>query len=533
MLESIFSYFTFFCFVVYLAAGVYVLRANPKSSLNRLFSLVCLCFAIWTAMFMVIHFIERKDALWVPYKMSGLGWIFAPALLLHFFLVLSESESLLRKRWIFVLIYLPPLVLYYQTIAGILMVNDFQRITSGWIEVVDLRRVWTFLYGLYYVGFLGLGFMKVHQWGKQSGRMAEINQSKIIIRSGIIALCGASISNIILPGLNILVVPSSMGANILIIWIIGIIYTIQKYKLMTITPAVVAGDVFAHMNEALLIFNWNKQILSVNQSATVLFNQPESVLKKQKITDLFPGESVFQNIDPGTLTKESSIQNYEMVYLPEKGKHHTLSVSASAAYDQYERSLGGVILIRDISTIKIAEEKLKHMATHDNLTKLPNRLLLNDRLGQALARAQRHDHLLAVMLLDLDNFKHFNDTLGHAAGDVLLKAFAGILQKSIRETDTAARLGGDEFVVLVTDLEDVETAEMVASRILQSMERPVNINSHKIKLGASIGISLYPNDGKNGEDLLKKADVAMYRSKKDGKHCFRFFTGTGLPADTQ
>ncbi len=533
MLESIFSYLTFFCFIVYLAAGVYVFRSNSKSSLNRLFSLVCLCFAIWTASYLVSFFIEQKEALWIPYKIFSLGWNFAPALLLHFFLMLSESESLLRKRWIFVLIYLPPLVMYYQTITGILLTVDFQRIKTGWIEVVDLRLVWSFLFLLYYIGFLSLGLVKVYLWGKRSGHPAKISQSKIIIYSGILVILLLSIFNIILPGLNILVVPTSIGTNFLLIWIISIIYTINKYKLMAITPAIVAGDVFAHMTEALIIFNWNKRILAVNQSATALFNQPESLMKERKITDLFPGETVFQNMDSGTLTKESSIRNYEMVYLPEKGEPCTLSVSASAAYDRYERSIGGVILIRDISSIKIAEEKLKHMATHDNLTMLPNRLLLNDRLWQALARARRNNHLVAVMLLDIDNFKHFNDTLGHAVGDFLLKTVAGILQKNIRETDTAARLGGDEFILLVTDLQDVEIARMVASRILKSLEIPKKINSHKIKVGASIGISIYPNDSEYAEDLLKNADVAMYRSKKDGKHCFRFFTEMGLPTDKQ
>jgi len=535
MLESIFFDITFFCFIVYLGAGVYVLRANPKSRLNRLFSLVCLCFTIWTATFLLTHFIEQKEALWTLYKVSGLGWIFAPALLLHFFLVLSESESLLRKRWIFVLIYLPPLVMYYQAITGILLVYDFQRINVGWIEVVNLRRVWTFLYELYYIGFLSFGFVKVYQWGKQSGHPAKISQSKIIIYSGIFALLLASVFNVILPGLNILVVPSSMGANILIIWIISIIYAIIKYKLMAITPAVVADDVFANMTDALIIFDWNKRILAVNQSAITLFNQSESSLKEQKITDLFPGETVFQNMDSGTLTRESSIHNYELDYLLENGAHYALSVSASAAYDRYEHSMGGVILIRDVSALKIAEEKLKHMATHDSLTMLPNRLLLNDRLRQALARACRYNHQVAVMLLDLDDFKNVNDTLGHDAGDFLLKTVAEILQKNMRDSDTVARLGGDEFILVATDLQDKEKAGTTASRILKFLEIPLNINSHEIKVGASIGISIYPNDSENVEDLLKNADMAMYRAKKDGKNRFRFFSETikySVPADS-
>jgi diguanylate cyclase (GGDEF)-like protein/PAS domain S-box-containing protein len=535
MLGSIFSEITFFCFVVYLGAGVYVLHANPKSRLNRLFSLVCFCFAIWTATFLLAHYFEQKEALWILYKVSGFGWILAPALLLHFFLVLSESESLLRKWWIFVLIYLPPLVMYYQAVVGILLVYDFQRINAGWIELVDLRRVWSFLYELYYIGFLSFGFAKVYQWGKRSNHPAKKSQAKIIIYSGIFALLLASVFNIILPGLNILAVPSSMGANLPIIWIISIIYAIIKHKLMAITPAVVADDVFANMTDALIIFDWSKRILAVNQSAITLFNKPESSLKERKITDLFPGEIVFQDMDSGTLTRESPIHNYELDYLPENGPHYALSVSASAAYDGYGCSMGGVVLIRDISALKIAEEKLKHMATHDSLTMLPNRLLLNDRLRQALSRAHRYHHQVAVMLLDLDDFKAVNDTLGHDAGDILLKAVAEILQKNMRDSDTVARLGGDEFILVATDLQNMENVGTVASRILQFLDIPLSINSHEIKVGASIGISVYPDDSENVEDLLKNADLAMYRAKKDGKNRFRFFSETvkySVPADS-
>ena len=526
MFEFLFSNLTFFCFVVYLASGIYVLLQNPGSRLNRLFFLICLCFSIWTGTFFLFHFAQQKEALWILYKISGLGWILAPALLLHFFLQLSESDSILKQRWIYSLIYLPPLVMFYKNTTGIFMVQDLVRIKAGWIEIMDPYNPWTLFYILYYVSFLLFGFMNILRWGRRSPHPSKKIQSRIIIRSGIIALILSSTTNIILPSLKINVLPSSLGANFLLIWIISIMYAILRHKLMAFSAAVVADDIFSAMNDALIVFDWSKRILDVNQSAANLIGRSESSLKGQKITDLFPGESIFQNIAPDTLTRESSILNHELDFLHKNGEHHTLSISVSPAYDQYDFSMGGLLLIRDITALKVALEKLKHTATHDALTLLPNRLLLIERLKQALARARRYNHQVAVMLLDLDDFKRINDSFGHDIGDLLLKKVAEVLQKQMRESDTVARLGGDEFIIMATDLQKIEQGRMMASRILKTLETPMRINSHTIKVGASIGISIFPDDSENIEDLLKSADIAMYQAKKEGKSLFRFISET-------
>ena len=161
------------------------------------------------------------------------------------------------------------------------------------------------------------------------------------------------------------------------------------------------------------------------------------------------------------------------------------------------------------------------MATHDPLTALPNRTLLHERLSHALAKAQRHGRQLAVLLVDLDRFKHVNDTLGHEAGDALLQVAARRFYDCLRETDTMARQGGDEFVVLMDELSDREPITRVSQRILDAMVEPFVIEGQEIHITASIGISVYPDDDRT---LLRNADVALYRAKEKGKNNYQFYS---------
>ncbi|MCG8426531.1 MAG: EAL domain-containing protein, partial [Chromatiales bacterium] len=163
-------------------------------------------------------------------------------------------------------------------------------------------------------------------------------------------------------------------------------------------------------------------------------------------------------------------------------------------------------------------------AYYDTLTGLPNRVLFHDRLSQALAQSKRHHSSFTLILADLDNFKTINDTLGHAAGDQLLIQVADRLKHAVREADTVARLGGDEFALVLMDINKPEEAATVASHILDSVSRPYDIHGLEIIAGASLGITFWPTDGNTLDELLKHADVAMYRAKSQGRNNFQFFT---------
>ena len=173
--------------------------------------------------------------------------------------------------------------------------------------------------------------------------------------------------------------------------------------------------------------------------------------------------------------------------------------------------------------IQTAKDQLAHMAYHDALTDLPNRILLLDRLRSAIELAARKGWQLAVMFMDLDRFKHINDSLGHGIGDQLLRSVARCLLDCARSSDTISRQGGDEFLVLLPFIEHTEDAALCAQKMIAALEMPHHIDSHELHISVSIGISIYPNDGQNAETLLKNADTAMYCAKNSGRNKYTFF----------
>ncbi len=181
-------------------------------------------------------------------------------------------------------------------------------------------------------------------------------------------------------------------------------------------------------------------------------------------------------------------------------------------------------VFHDITELKRSEEQIRFQAYHDTLTGLPNRALLNDRMEQAIAYARRKQQMLAVLFLDLDNFKHINDSLGHQIGDRLLQKVARRLKENCREEDTIARMSGDEFVIILPYLGDVQGAARVAEKILQLFASPILLEGHELFVNTSIGITLFPEDGDDGETLIKNADMALHRAKSRGKNTFVLFT---------
>ena len=181
-------------------------------------------------------------------------------------------------------------------------------------------------------------------------------------------------------------------------------------------------------------------------------------------------------------------------------------------------------IFSDITTLKNAEKELEHLAYYDALTGLPNRVLFLDRLKQGISAAKRDGHQLATLLIDLDRFKYVNDTFGHDAGDALLQIVAQRLQSFLRESDTVARLGGDEFIVLLLETNDPEEASIIAQKIIDDLSAPIEVNGKKVNIGASIGISTYPNDGDQCDLLLKHADLALYKAKDSGRGRYHYFS---------
>jgi diguanylate cyclase (GGDEF)-like protein len=201
-----------------------------------------------------------------------------------------------------------------------------------------------------------------------------------------------------------------------------------------------------------------------------------------------------------------------------------VEVSASPIHDQHDGVVGAVVVAHDVTEARDLSAKLARLALHDNLTGLPNRVLLADRLEKALERAQRNGSAVSLLFVDLDRFKPVNDSLGHVVGDRLLQQVATRLQGCVRSSDTVCRYGGDEFIVMLPDIAHPHDAAICADKILASLSAPFSIGEHELNISASVGIAGSQSGATDSTTLMQQADAAMYQVKAEGRKGFRFFS---------
>jgi diguanylate cyclase (GGDEF)-like protein/PAS domain S-box-containing protein len=242
----------------------------------------------------------------------------------------------------------------------------------------------------------------------------------------------------------------------------------------------------------------------------------------QQFTSKETSKNVFQTFNKIYNSREPN-KGFDWPMIRKDGSTRFLEASVSLQKDSSGKPAGFRGIVRDVTERKQIERQLKHIATHDVLTGLPNRMLFIDRLEVALAKSKRNKHKLALMMLDLDHFKDINDTCGHMVGDQLLKEVGYRLCGLVRKSDTIARLGGDEFIILLSDIERMEDSVGIAEIVLKSFRQPFVFSNHKLTTNASIGITIYPDDGEDIDSLLKNADMAMYSVKSQGRNNYKFF----------
>ncbi len=214
----------------------------------------------------------------------------------------------------------------------------------------------------------------------------------------------------------------------------------------------------------------------------------------------------------------------DCVLVRRDGVESAIEDSAAPIHNRYGQVTGAVIVFHDVSQSRAITLKMAHLAQHDVLTGLPNRFLMTERLSQAIGLARRHGRQVALLFLDMDRFKHINDSLGHVVGDELLQSVAGRLVACVRASDTVCRYGGDEFVILLADIDKPQDAAHVAEKLHQASAVPHLVGGHELHVSLSIGISVYPDDGSDTNSLMGNADTAMYHAKASGRNVYRFFT---------
>ncbi len=286
-----------------------------------------------------------------------------------------------------------------------------------------------------------------------------------------------------------------------------------------------AAKVFESAAEGIMITDAQSHIVAVNDAFTATTgHEPDEVLgKTPSLLQSGKHDAEFYR-DLWKSLKETGQWKGEIWNRRKNGELYPQWLSINTVRDAKGGVGNYVGMFTDITARKQAEERLRVLAYHDPLTGLPNRALFHTLLNQALVKAQRHHRLGAVLFIDLDRFKNINDTLGHPAGDLLLKEAAARLLTCLRQSDTTARLGGDEFTILLEEIAHEQDAIIVAQKILAALAEPFNLASHEVFVTASIGISLFPHDGGDVDALLKNADTALYRTKEQGRNGYTLYT---------
>jgi len=286
-----------------------------------------------------------------------------------------------------------------------------------------------------------------------------------------------------------------------------------------------AAVVVDNTAEAILISDANNKIISVNKAFTDItgYTQEEVLGLNPSILKSDRHDAEFYAAMWRSVTQTGRWQG-EVWDRRKNDECFPAWQTITQVYDEDGTMTNYVSVFSDISCIKQSQAELDFLAHHDPLTHLPNRMLFNDRLTQAIRRARRERHKIAVLFLDLDRFKNINDSLGHAVGDKLIQLAGQRIKGMMREGDTVARLGGDEFVVTMEELNDSQDVVVVARKLKNAFQGSFNVGEHDLHVSLSMGISLYPQDGEDGDTLIKNADTAMYRAKEDGRNNFQFYT---------
>lgn len=280
------------------------------------------------------------------------------------------------------------------------------------------------------------------------------------------------------------------------------------------------------IREPLLVLDRDLRVVTASRSFYEFFKVKPEETVGQFIYDLGDKQwdiSKLRELLETILPQQTAFDNYEVEHDFVTIGRRTLLLNARQIEQEVGKERIILLAIEDITERKKYEEKIQQMAFHDSLTGLPNRKLFSDRLGIVLAQAKRNKKKVGIVMLDLDNFKDVNDTLGHDVGDTLLKAVAERLSGTLRKSDTVARFGGDEFVLIFPDMEVIEEAIQVVQKIIDRFHKPFLIDTHQLVVTTSIGIAVYPNDGMDEEILMKNADIAMYQAKQAGRARYQLY----------
>ncbi len=506
---------------VYGFLGFKVLLLDRTSPLNRLFAALDFFLILWSVASALYITAASEAACIFWYQCSCIGFNTFIGIALHFFLVYSKQDKLLAKRWLLPALYIPAVTVSVMEVVFNTYAQSFTLGAYGWIVNAKVSSIWFWVCIAYPVLYIGATVALCLNFRKRAATRREARQATVILYTAAISLCIGLVMMLLFSILPSQAPDATPLAAIL--WMSGIYYSIVKFKLMTMTPELVAENLFQTILDSVILTDPDGTIIKVNPEAEAMLGYTAEELTGKPLEDIFYSQSSSGRNSITSLLRACPVRGVEAVMLSKSGAKIPAMLSISEYTDRYITRIGYVLASKDISEFKLAKEKIQYLATHDSLTGLPNRLLFIQLLSHSIQTAKRDQRKLAVFFIDLDRFKIINDTKGHDAGDQFLKEIASRYQGLLRAADVVCRQGGDEFVLMIENVAKRADLDIIANALLSATYQPVVLHDEECRVTASIGISIYPDDGEDEQTLMKNADTAMYYAKAEGKNNYRFF----------
>ncbi len=536
--SSFFSVLFFSVCIVSLVSGILVIKNNRKAPANRCFFIMVISVNLWSAGLALANIAPDEATCESWRRFSAVGWGTAYSIFLHFVLIISENNKLLKKWWSYSLLYTPAAITVFAfAVPSGINPNPYKfvRTDFGWTNAVSIAEynIWDWIFFFYYIGYIVTALVILFLWNKKAEEHTIKMQSRAIFLSFAVTLVLASSTDVLFG--NTFAKLPQMAPIILLIPIVTIYQTIKKYNFiipktvnikasyMRIIVSVIIYLVFALLQISMPIDN-----------SVIGSNYIEGATLRGIVTQLQMLISIYLVLKAGTpgyitavLINTGNVLNSINFMIHNKTAN---SLPGTISYigvilivvliASYKKETASNIekIDNQRKNLEESEAKLFRMAYYDFLTGLYNRDWFVEHLNKSIHAAKRKASMIGVIFIDLDSFKSVNDTMGHTTGDALLGLMANRISSSLREEDSLARFGGDEFLIMVSNIEKLEDLHKICERIMGAFKDSVLVQEMEYFVTASVGVAVYPVDGEDSETLIKNADIAMYLAKNKGKN---------------
>lgn len=548
------SLLIFFTVIINLYSGIYVYLANRSSSINKTFFLTCIMLCLWGMGYTFLLPAGSLETANYWRILATFGECFLFSYFLLFCIIFTHQQGLWGKMWVKSLLFVPGALLFFKslTFSGQVLIKTYW----GWMYLYDSIAFWKVSFVIYYLLYTLGAIWFIYRWGCRATTAREKKQAGLIVGLTLVVLAIASMVDVVLPFFGIRTMP--IDVIVLTMLTGGVWYSIIRYGFLMLNFELAASHILSDMIDPLILTDKNLIIIEANKAAFALTGCTPDKLVGKPLTAILGGQPELAAVREAAL-EEQGIINQEVAFSDSQGHTIPCLLSVKTLYDEFNEVIGQIFLLHDITKRKQFEQllqkdndalekkvrertmelensnfslqkeiierknmeiKLQHYASHDTLTSLPNRRLYQVRLVSAVERAKTGKNVLAVLYLDMDNFKFLNDTFGHSYGDLVLKEVAGRMQRLLKSEDVLSRVGGDEFLFLLDNLSPQDAKariQEVTGALLDMFKTPYYIHGRECFLSASIGVAVYPEDGLDAETLARNADIAMYEAKDIGK----------------